>query len=156
MVCVIKQNISFVCVIHSTLCGCFNINKIKNWYKSIPPRAQKIVWDIAMAILIPVFFLIVSLPALLIGTNMYFKFVCVLTLMVEIPAGITILMVLVGAFKDYEIHFACGICFGGMFLSRILKAYIHGTALYVITYGILILVSIIIFQKIKLNKQGEK
>lgn len=53
-------------------------------------------------------------------------------------------------------HFDCGIYFGGMFLSRILKAYIHGTALYVITYGILILASIIIFQKIKLNKQGEK
>lgn len=87
---------------------------------------------------------------------MYFTFVCALTLMVEIPAGITILMVLVGVFKDYEIHFACGICFGGVFLSRILKPYIHGTALHVIAYGILILVSIIIFQKIKLNKQGDK
>ena len=132
------------------------MKKIKNWYKSIPPRAQKVVWDITVAILVPVFFLIVSLPALLTGVSMYFEFVCTLTLMVEIPAGITILMVLIGAFKDYEAHFACGICFGGMFLSRILKAYIHGTALYVITYGILILVSIIIFQKIKLNKQGEK
>lgn len=132
------------------------MNKIKNWYKSIPPRAQKVVLDIAIAILAPVFFFIVSLPALLLGANMYLNFVCALTLMVEIPTGITILMVLIGAFKDYEIHFACGICFGGMFLSRILKAYIHGTALYVITYGILILVSVIIFQKIKLNKQGDK
>lgn len=132
------------------------MNKIKNWYKSIPPRAQKIVWNITIAILVPVFFLIVSLPALFTGANTYFEFVCILTLMVEIPNGITILMVVIGAFKDYEGHFACGIYFGGMFLSRILKAYIHGTALYVITYGILILVSIIIFQKIKLNKQGEK
>lgn len=132
------------------------MDKFKSWYKSISPRAQKIVWDITIAILVPVFFLIVSLPALLFGVSMYFKFVCTLTLMVEIPAGITILMVLIGAFKDYEGHFACGIFLGGMFLSRILKAYIHGTALYVITYGILILVSIIIFQKIKLNKQGDK
>ena len=132
------------------------MEKIKNWYKSIPPRAQKVVWDIAIAILAPVFFLIVFLPSLIFGVSMYFNFVCALTLMVEIPAGITILMVLIGAFKDYEIHFACGICFGGMFLSRILKPYIHGTALHVITYGILILVSIIIFQKIKLNKQGDK
>ena len=132
------------------------MKKIKNWYKSIPPRAQKVVWDITVAILVPVFFLIVSLPALFTGVSVYFEFVCALTLMIEIPVGITILMVLIGAFKDYEIHFACGIFFGGMFLSRILKAYIHGTSLYVITYGILILVSIIIFQKIKLNKQGEK
>ena len=132
------------------------MNKIKKWYKSIPPRAQKIVWDITIAILLPVFFLILSLPALLLGVSMYFKIVCALTLMVEIPAGITILMVLIGAFKDYEIHFACGICFGGVFLSRIMKPYIHGTDLYVITYGILILVSIIIFQKFKLNKQGDK
>ena len=132
------------------------MNKIKNWYKSIPPRAQKVVWDIAIAILAPVFFFIVFLPSLIFGVSMYFKFVCTLTLMVEIPAGITILMVLIGAFKDYEGHFACGIFLGGMFLSRILRDYIHGTALYVITYGILILVSIIIFQKIKLNKQGEK
>ena len=132
------------------------MKKIKNWYKSIPPRAQKVVWDITVAILVPVFFLIVSLPALFTGVSVYFEFVCALSLMIEIPVGITILMVLIGAFKDYEIHFACGIFFGGMFLSRILKAYIHGTALYVITYGILILVSIIIFQKIKLNKQGAK
>ena len=132
------------------------MDKFKSWYKSISPRAQKVFWDITIAILAPLFFLIVSLPALHLGANVYFKFVCTLTLMVEIPAGITILMVLVGVFKDYEIHFACGICFGGMFLARILKSYIHGTALYVITYGILILVSIIIFQKIKLNKQGDK
>lgn len=132
------------------------MNKIKNWYKSIPPRAQKIVLDITIAILMPVFFLIVSLPALLLGVSMYFKFVCTLTLMIELPIGITIFMVLIGAFKDYEIHFACGICFGGMFLTRILKPYVHGTASYVITYGILILVSVIIFQKIKLNKQGDK
>lgn len=132
------------------------MDKFKSWYKSISPRAQKVVWDITIAILLPVLFLIVSLPALLFGVSMYFKFVCALTLMIEIPIGITILMVSIGAFKDYEVHFACGIYFGGMFLSRILKAYIHGTALYVITYGILILVSIIIFQKIKLNKQGEK
>ena len=132
------------------------MDKFKSWYKSISPCARKIVWDITIAILVPVFFLIVSLPALLFGVSMYFKFVCALTLMIEIPIGIAILMVLIGAFKDFEIHFACVICFGGMFLSRILKAYIHGTALYVITYGILILVSIITFQKIKLNKQGEK
>ena len=134
----------------------FDMEKIKNWYKSIPPRAQKIVWYIAIAILAPVFFLIISLPSLLFGVSLYFKFVCALTLMVEIPAGITIFMVLIGAFKDYEGHFACGIFLGGMFLSRILNPYIHGTALYAITYGILILVSIIIFQKIKLNKQGDK
>lgn len=132
------------------------MDKFKSWYKSISPRAQKVVWDITIAILLPVLFLIVSLPALLFGVSMYFKFVCALTLMIEIPIGIAILMVLIGAFKDFEIHFACVICFGGMFLARILKSYIHGTALYIITYGILILVSIIIFQKIKLNKQGDK
>lgn len=138
------------------LCGSIIMDKFKSWYKSISPRAQKVVWDITIAILLPVLFLIVSLPALLFGVSMYFKFVCALTLMIEIPIGISILMVLIGAFKDFEIHFACVICFGGMFLARILKSYIHGTALYIITYGILILVSIIIFQKIKLNKQGDK
>ena len=111
------------------LCGSIIMDKFKSWYKSISPRAQKVFWDITIVILSPIFFLIVSLPALLFGVSMYFKFVCALTLMVEIPAGITILMVLVGVFKDYEIHFACGICFGGVFLSRILRAYIHGTAL---------------------------
>ena len=36
------------------------MKKIKNWYKSIPLRAQKVVWDITVAILVPVFFLVMN------------------------------------------------------------------------------------------------
>ena len=45
------------------------MDKFKSWYKSISPRAQKVFWDITIAILSPMFFLIVSLPALLFGVS---------------------------------------------------------------------------------------
>lgn len=132
------------------------MEKFKKWYHSLSPRNQTLVWIVLISLLIPIIFAIIFLPALFFGVDMYLNIFLALIFLVEPVPAIVIIMVLLGIFKDYEMQFACGIYFGGFFVTRLLRAYIHGTSLYVISYGILILICVVIWQRIKLNKKEDK
>lgn len=132
------------------------MDNFKNWYKSLSPRNQTLAWIVLMSLLIPIIFAIVFLPALFFGMDMYLNIILALIFMVEPVPAIMIVMVLLEIFKEYEMQFACGIYYGGFFVTRLLRAYIHGTSLYVISYGILLLICIVIWQRIKLNKKEDK